>query len=145
MRYSPGRQPYSLALHPDAVADLEALYERDEEAAADIEVFLEQASLNQKTLDSVTWDRYVNYEDPRYDVKEIKKTRQPRYRYNLWRVRLLWLNGHASDYRIIYAFCPPERRYYVFGILPRDVAYDLNHERIAKILAAYDKLEIPRI
>lgn len=145
MRYSPDHQPYSLALHADAEADLDALYESDEDAAAEIEVFLEQVQLNQKTLDSLTWDRYVHYEDPRFDVKEIKQTRHVRYRYNLWRVRLLWLNGHASDYRIIYAFCPPQRRYYVFGIVPRPIAYDLNHERIAKILAAYDELDIPRI
>ncbi len=52
MRYSSSRT-YSLALHADAEADLNRIYEEDEDAAADIEVFLEEAKNNQETLDNL--------------------------------------------------------------------------------------------
>lgn len=57
MRYSPGRT-YSIALHEDAEADLDRIYEEDENVAADIEVFLEEAKNNQEILDNLTRNGY---------------------------------------------------------------------------------------
>jgi len=141
MRYSQGRT-YSLALHTDAEADLDRIYEENEDAGADIEVFLEEAKNNQVTLDNLTCRGYVQYGEWPYDVKEWEKAK--RLKYILWRIRLLWLEGPASKYRIIYAFHPIEYRYYILGIVNRDFNYDLQHERSKQILAAYDTLNIPR-
>ncbi len=141
MRYSSGRS-YSLALHHDAEADLDRIYEEDEDAGADIEVFLEEAKNNQETLDNLTRKGYVEYGEWPYDVKEWEKAK--RSKYNLWRVRLLWLKGPSSKYRIVYAFHPAEYRYYILGIVDRNFNYDLQHERSKQILAAYDNLNIPR-
>jgi len=141
MRYSPSRT-YSLALHNDAEADLDRIYEEDEDAGADIEVFLEEAKNNQETLDNLTRKGYVQYGDCPFDVNEWEKAK--RLKYILWRIRLLWLEGSAAKYRIVYAFHPIEYRYYILGIVERNFNYDLNHERSKQILAAYNALNIPR-
>lgn len=143
MRYSSGRT-YSLALHNDAEADLDRIYEEDENVGADIEAFLEEAKNNQVTLDNLTRRKYVEYGKWPFNVDEWQETKQSKYKYNLWRVRLLWLTGSAAKYRIVYAFHPVEFRYYILGIVNRDFKYDLQHERSKQILAAYDALNIPR-
>ena len=141
MRYSSGRT-YSLALHNDAEADLDRIYEEDENVGADIEAFLEEAKNNQVTLDNFTRRKYVEYGEWPFSVDEWQEAKQSKY--NLWRVRLLWLTGSAAKYRIVYAFHPVEFRYYILGIVNRDFKYDLQHERSKQILAAYDALNIPR-
>lgn len=141
MGYLPSRT-YSLALHADAEADLDRIYEENEDAGADIEVFLEEAKNNQETLDNLTRKGYVQYGEWPFDVKEWEKAK--RSKYILWRIRLLWLEGPAAKYRIVYAFHPIEHRYYVLGIVDRNFNYDLNHERSKQILAAYNALNIPR-
>ena len=141
MRYSPNRT-CSLVLHDDAKADLDRIYEEDEDAGADIEVFLEEAKNNQETLDNLTRKGYVQYGEWPFSVDEWREAKCSRY--NLWRVRLLWLAGAAAKYRIIYAFHTVEYRYYILGIVNRDFEYDLKHERSQQILTAYDDLNIPR-
>lgn len=143
MRYSPIQIGYSIAVHEDAVNDLDQIYLVDEDAAADIEVFLEEAKSNQKLLDALTINKYVNYEDPPYDVKELIELK--RHKLNLWRVRVLWLDSNARDYRVIYAFSPKEMRYYVLGVVHREFNYDIRHEVTKRIIAAYGNLDIARI
>lgn len=141
MRYSPG-QAYSIALYKDAEDDLDLIYSEDEDAAADIEAFLEEAKLNQETLGNLNRKGYVQYGDLPFDVKEWEKAK--RSKYILWRLKLLWLQGNAAKYRIIYAFHPIQYRYYVLGIVERNFDYDIKHPRAQQILAAYDTLDIPR-
>lgn len=141
MRYSPGRT-YSLVLHGDAEADLDCIFEENEDVCAEIEVFLEEAKANQSTLDSLTRKGYVQYGDISFDVTEWEATK--RQKYNLWRLKLLWVGNETAKYRVVYAFHPGEFRYYVLGILHRDFDYDLKHPRSKKIFAAYDALDIPR-
>lgn len=136
-------QIYSIALHEDAKRDLDALYKVDEDAAADIEVFLEEAKFNQYTLENLTHHGYVHYDDQAYNVKEWQKAKKKRL--NLWRLRLMWLENAASEYRIVYAFHPIEFRYYVLGVVPRrELDYDNFNSPISqRIINAYDDLNIP--
>lgn len=145
MRYSSKQSSYSIAVHEDAAHDIEEIYSVNEDAAADIEVFLEEAKLNQKTLDSLTINKYVTDEalPYPYDVKELIELKKKKL--NIWRVRLLLLNSAARNYRIIYAFNPPEMRYYVLGVVHRNFDYDINHEITKRIITAYDNLPIARI
>ena len=131
-------------MHTDAEVDLNRIYEEDEDVGADIEVFLEEAKNNQETLDNLTRRKYVEYGEWPYNVDEWQETKGSIYRYNLWRIRLLWLNGSTARYRIVYAFHPIEYRYYVLGIVDRNFKYDPQNERSKQIFAAYDALNIPR-
>ncbi len=141
MKYSRSSY-YSIAIHDDAQTDLDEIWRVNEDAAADIEAFLEEAKLNQGTLDNLTRNGYVHHGDGPYDVKEWNEAKKQRY--NLWRVRLLWLNGEAGKYRIVYAFHPTEFRYYVLGIVDRKFNYAIKHPISKRITAAYNALSIPR-
>lgn len=143
MRYYPKQPLYSIAIHAYAEGDLDKLYLTDEDAAADIEAFLEEAKLNQRTLDSLTVNKYINEEEPPFNVSELVELK--RQKYNFWRVRLLWLDSNARSYRVVYAFNPTEMRYYVLAVVHREFNYDVNHEITKRIIAAYDELGIPRI
>ena len=140
MRYSQSRV-YSLVIHDDAQDDLDQIFTLNEAVAADIAVFFEEIDGNQDLLDRLVSRGYCNYEDPQFNVDEWQKTRATKF--NLWRVRLLWLQD-ASDYRIIYAFHTIEYRYYVLAILQRDFDYDTNNPRVKRIFETYDALDIPR-
>lgn len=140
MRYSQSRV-YSLVIHDDAQTDLDQIFAANQAVAGDITVFLEEINGNQDLLDRLVSRRFCNYEDPQFDVDEWQKTKVTKF--NLWRVRLLWLSG-ASDYRIIYAFHTIEYRYYVLAILKRDFDYDISNPRVKRIFKIYDALNIPR-
>lgn len=140
MRYSPPR--YSIVVHEDAEADLDAIDALDEDACADIEVFLDEAAEDQIILDNLSRNGHVGYGDMNYDVKEWVEVK--RNHYNLWRLKFFDIPTTAANYRIIYAFHPAEYRYYVLGVLNRSDAYDLSHSRNQQILTTYDALCIPR-
>jgi hypothetical protein len=140
MRYYQSRH-YELAIHQDAQDDLEQIFSVDEVAAADITVFFEEISGNQDLLSRLTSRGYCHYKDPSFDVDEWQKTRVARY--NLWRLKLVWLSN-VRDYRIIYAFHTIEYCYYVLAILKRNFNYDTKNPRVKRILQTYEALNIPR-
>lgn len=140
MRYSPPDH-YSLSVHELAEEDLDALYELDEDGAAAIDVFLEEASSSQEMLDRFTVQDFRSYStDLDYD---IKRWQQLWNRFALWRARLFNVTGAAASHRIIYAFHPVERRYYVLGIVPRDFNYDPDHPLSKRIIRTYGELNLP--
>lgn len=132
-----------MVIHDDAENDLDALYEVDEDGAAEIEVFLDEAIGSQDTLARLTEDHFRSYaldQGQDYDVKrwyELWKT------CALWRVRLYDVPGVAANHRIIYAFHPSEQRIYVLGIVARSFDYDPKHPVSERIVAAYRDLDIP--
>ncbi|NJN36318.1 MAG: hypothetical protein HC794_03735 [Nitrospiraceae bacterium] len=52
------------------------------------------------------------------------------------------MKGLAAGYRVLYAFDRNRQTFYVLGIPPRDIAYDLTHPRIQRLLAVYDSLHL---
>ncbi|ENO90434.1 hypothetical protein [Thauera linaloolentis] len=140
MRYSPPDH-YSLSVHKCAEEDLDALYELDEDGAAAIDVFLEEASSSQEILDRFTIQDYRSYStDFDYDIKRWK---QLWGNFALWRARLFDVPNVAANHRIIYALHPIERRYYVLGIVPRDFDYDSDHPLSKRIIRTYGELDLP--
>lgn len=133
---------YSLVVHEEAKRDLDAIYEIDEDAAADVETFLEEAKNDQELLDNLSRNGFVGYGEVNYSVAEwvaIKKER-----YNLWRLKFFDVSTTAKYYRVIYAFDPCNWRYYVLGVLNRDDAYDFSCLRNQQILETYNQLDLPR-
>lgn len=140
MRYStPDR--LSLSVHKDAENDLDALYDSDEDSAATIDVFLDEASRSQEILDRFTSNDFRSYGSTHdFDVTRWKALWA---KYALWRLRLFDVPGAAANCRIIYTFHSVERRYYVLGIVPRDFDYDQSHPITQRIINAYQELDIP--
>lgn len=125
----------------DAEADLDALYANDEDSAALIDVFLQEAAASQEMLDRFTCQGYRNYGgDFDFDIKRWEKLWSS---HALWRARLFYIENGAANYRIIYAFHPGERRYYILGIVPREFDYEPSHPLSQRIVACYNELGIP--
>jgi hypothetical protein len=132
---------YSMSIHEDAEKDLDTLYAIDEEGAAGIDVFLEEAASSQKVLDHLLENRYRSY-DAGFDF-EVRRWESLWKHYGLWRLRLFDVPGVAASYRVIYAFHGKQRRYYILGIVPRDFDYDPKHPFSRRIVNAYQALGIP--
>jgi len=130
---------YSLVLHDDAVRDLDELWDTGrEDAASLVEVFLEQAKVDQGLLERLS-DR--RYRGRGVDVQSFEAF-WPKG-YNLYRLKLASLQDLGLPYRVLYAFDPRIRRYYVLGVVHRDFDYKQDAPRTQRVLAAYRALDLP--
>jgi hypothetical protein len=134
-------ESFSLSIHETAEQDLETLYAIDEEGAAVIDAFLQEAAGSQDILDRFTCHKYRSYGNP-LDY-EIQRWQALWRHYGLWRARLFHVPGVAATHRIVYAFHPLQRRYYILGIVPREFDYDPSHPLSKRIIAIYQALELP--
>lgn len=129
----------ALFLHDHARGDLDELWEKDEVAAADIEVFLQEAAESNEILESLTDHDFGEYGTEPYHVNKWQE--MWRQRIDLWRVKLWSLEGQGIQYRIIYAYIVGESNFYVLAIAPRSFNYDRNHDLTKRILADYADLK----
>jgi hypothetical protein len=131
----------TIVIHRGAVADLDALWDVDPEAAATITALLQEAKANQEILDSFTSQDFGAHGAKPYSV--LRWSAQQRQGRNLWRLKIWDLERVRSAYRVVYGFDPQKQRYYVLGVFHRDFNYDESDPRTQRVLQAYDRLEIP--
>ncbi|WP_161960879.1 hypothetical protein [Xanthomonas campestris] len=134
---------YKLVIHTDAVADLDQIRVHDPASAADILVLIEEFRGDQWVLDRLNEDHFefrdqddwiLNFSVRRW-VAQWNKDR------NLWRLKCLTLEDEGYRYRIIYAFLPLKRTYFVLGVFPRqNFNYDSADSRTQRVLDAYRSL-----
>lgn len=129
---------YSLVVHEEAEADLEALWRTDAAAAALVTVLLEELEGDQVLLDALTDHKFTHNTDPRFDISRWESFW--RRGKDLWRLRPYFEPGAGPSCRVIYAYLPRRRRYCVLAIVPRDFDYDPQHALTQRILASYDQL-----
>jgi hypothetical protein len=129
----------SLYIHEDAKADLKEIYRKAPKTAACIEVFLQEIKGNQDLLDRLTQQDYGPEGYAPFHVSGWFQ--QWNKGKNLWRLKLWDLESKGIKYRIIYAFIPHQRKYYVLAILSRNnFNYEENDPRTKRILDAYEAL-----
>lgn len=126
---------YKLLFHEDAEADLDALWEVDEQAAARIDTVLDEIAADQESLDALTVFDFGSDSTKSDFHVENWVTAKP-----LWRLKVWDLDGQAIPYRVIYGFIPGKRYYYVLGIMPRSWNYNPRDERSIRIRSAYTDL-----
>lgn len=130
-----------LYVHEHAQADLDALWEEDAEAAARIEVILEEIEGDQDYLDRLTQNNFGRQGRDEFNVRLIEN--QARINNNIWRLKVWSLERRDQKYRVIYAYfprTPTEGSYYVLGVMPREIDYDRDHEFVQRIESAYQAL-----
>ena len=127
-------------LHDDAQADLEHLWARDEDAAAAIQVALEEADLDPRVLDKLT--HHGNNELPSGQELNVKRweTASRAAKRDVWRLRVL--NSPATSYRIVYGYHIQHRQIYVLGITHKEMFIydDLGDNFCARCLATWAQL-----
>ena len=131
----------TIVLHRGADADIDAIWDDEPQIAAAILALLQEAKGNQLVLDTFTSHDFGAYGTEPYHVS-VWAAQQRRGR-NLWRLKIWELEKHAIRYRVVYAFDPRIHRYYVLGVFNRDFDYDESDPRTQRVLAVYDRLNIP--
>lgn len=129
---------FSLQVHDDAEADLEALFRRSPRVASRILVLLEEVEADQDLLDRLTQQDFG--QDRATEFQVSRWIRQWNKGKNLWRLKVWDLEDKGIRYRVVYAFVPQRRQYHVLGIVPRSFNYEDDHPLTLRILAAYDAL-----
>lgn len=128
----------ALFIHDDASADLDALWERQPQAAARIVALLEELEGNHDLLDRLTQHDYGAYQSADFHVSKWQE--QWRKGRDLWRLKVWELEEHGLRYRVVYAFMPKKHQYHILAIAPREFDYDANHPIGQRIIRAYQAL-----
>jgi hypothetical protein len=132
---------FRLSIHEDAVADLQAIWAAgDARSFGVIRMFLQLAKSDQQILESLASDFFGFDGVSNFNVR--KWIAQQNRGRNLWRVRLCDIKGLDVPHRILHAFNPANRTYYVLAIMDRGINYDESSTRIRRLLAVYDSLGI---
>lgn len=127
-----------LFIHDDANNDLELLWSQDPQAAARIEVLLEELEGDDNLLDRLTQHNFGNRNHDPFNVsKWLAHWNKGR---DIWRLKIWDLEKKGLKYRIIYAFIPRKNNHHILAIAPRDFNYDTNHPISRRILLAYEDL-----
>jgi len=131
---------YALAIHNDAIADLELVWKSDEQAAATIQTALEEIKDSQYYLSSLSIEGFA---DEKIDVAMFRNMQ--RRGLNFWRLKLfeIDLSPTTLSYRIIYAYDGPKGIFYVLAIMHRDQDYENDPNLMKRLETAYDKLGLP--
>lgn len=129
---------YTLAVHADASDDLVTLAKTEPAKAARIVTVLQEIQHDQDLLDALTAQNYGAYGAQPIHVTKIEKFWHQGA--DIWRLKIWDLEAQGIKQRVIYAFLPQKRKYFVLGVVPRKHAYDTNHPRIQRLLKAYEDL-----
>jgi len=129
---------YSLVVHDDAKADLEHLWQTQEEVAALIFAALQEIEGDQRLLDGLTINGFGAFEAEKFEVR--KWLAFWNRGVDLWRFKLWDLEKLGVPYRVIYAFQSSKMRYHVLGIFHRSFDYNPNDARTKRVKNAYDNL-----
>lgn len=112
-----------LDIHEHAEADLERLWESDPDAAAAIEVVLEEMQADPRLIDKLT--QHGNNPFGQASVVNVKLWVSARNkRGNLWRFRVL--NTPATKYRVVYGYHSQTRQVCVLAVAEKGVEFDYD-------------------
>lgn len=130
---------YSLAFHPEAVAELKALKTTDPVAWARLVTVFAEWKADHGLLDRLSQHGYGADQRAAFDVSRwIALWNEG---LNVWRVKLWSLERQGLQYRVIYVFQPVEQRYYVCAIAPRGWNYDEQHPISQRVRALARELD----
>lgn len=129
---------FRLHIHEDAEGDLEALYEADPDAAAEIVTMLEEIEGDQKLLSSLLDHGFNHATEPLFNVTKFVECW--RKGEDIWRIRSMDFRTAAPKYRVLYAYLPTSRAFHVLGVVPRSFNYDAADPFTKRIRAAYADL-----
>ena len=118
----------------------ELIWNSDPDAAAVITALLQEAKANTAVLDSFTSHDFGACQSTYHISRWAEQQRKGR---NLWRLKIWELQDQPPFYRVVYAFHPQEHIHYILGVFDRDSNYDENDARTQRVLAVYDRLDIP--
>ncbi|MHB1587724.1 MAG: hypothetical protein ACYCRH_11925 [Acidiferrobacteraceae bacterium] len=132
-----------LEIAQEAKEDLDKLWDEDAQAAARIELILQEAQNNPTLLAELSRDVFDNGV-----INTERWMDQWKMGRNLFRLKIWFLERHRGQryrirYRIIYAFQPLKNSYHILGVVTRDFEYEDQDPRTERIKTAYSRLGLP--
>jgi len=127
-----------LIVQPSAEADLDELYEIDEEAAATINVLLDEIYGNEQLIELLCRDRVARREDPAFDNERFIELWNDGY--TIYRLKMWDFDGALIPYRVLHAYDGRTDCTHILAILPREHSYDTAHEKVRRCVGDYDAL-----
>lgn len=130
-----------VVVEQNAIADLDALWEQDEEAAADMEVLLEALEECPDWVWRLTRpEGYRHYPEPQFDTVKFEEFWHQNL--NLFRIRPLF-NPQLVNYRILYACDNHTDTLHILAIMGREAdTYDPRNPIVQRIIADYRRLRL---
>ncbi|KJZ10431.1 hypothetical protein TW86_14130 [Halomonas sp. S2151] len=129
-----------LFIHADAQNDLDELWAQDEDAAAHIEVMLEEIRGDERLLSTLLEHDFGSYREAGHKYSISKWLHFWNRGQDLWRLKAWELEESGTKLRIVYAYLPSSAAYHVLAIAPREFNYDPEHPITRRVLAAYNDL-----
>lgn len=130
-----------LILDPDAEAELDALYDENEDTAADFDLLLERLGEDEKTLEFLCLPENNFKYSPPYEVKKFIEAQN--IGRNIFSIKTQDTDGHRTDYRMLIGHDAQKNIYHVLAVTNRDYSYDPGHESFKQLLKRYDDSDIP--
>jgi hypothetical protein len=132
---------YTLEVHPDAAQDIKELLQSDRRSTLKTVAFLQDLRGNQDLLDRLSQHDFHHHNIPEFHVSRFSS--QWDRGLNLWRIKFWDEEGRILRQRVFYAYDPANDVYWVLGVFRRDDAlYRRDDPRTARLLAAYESLEL---
>ncbi|MBK6007623.1 hypothetical protein JJB11_16105 [Ramlibacter ginsenosidimutans] len=126
----------------EAADEIDALYESDEDAAADIDFLIEQLFEDHRTLEELCLPRDHFDFEPAFEIKRFGAAQ--RLGKNVYSAKLRsTADNSVIPYRLLVGFDAQRDRYHVLSIAHRNHAYDTRHPHFAELLRRYDDAGIP--
>lgn len=125
----------------EANAELDALYDQDEDAAALFDLLLQELDANDHVRDLLFRPaNHFNFTPP-FDVGRVGEAQK--LGKNVYRIKVRNEAGQFVPWRMLLGFHAQIDVFYVLSVLPRDHAYDTGHESFRQALSRYERLGIP--
>ena len=131
----------TIIVHPSARTDLDALWDDDEDAAAEIETALEEIAADVRLMDHLCRQKFRNDDRPEFDVDLVAVFQ--RRGLNLYRLKFWDYQGSLISYRVLYAHHAQRDVYHVLAVISRENAYDTEHPLVKRVIADYDRMGLP--
>ena len=144
MKYTQVDIVYELIPHNDLLIDLKRILAIEPRAVYRTRELIEELRTNQDLLDRLSQQNYGAWpskpkKDAFFNVKMWIEAQNKGL--NLWRLRDFSLVEKGLEYRLVYAFLPQKKQYFVLALVEKDFDYDIDHPVSRRIFASCRALE----
>jgi hypothetical protein len=126
----------------EAYAEIDALYEVDEDAAAMFDLLLETLADDPSMLDRLFRPANHYQYTPPFEIKRFGELQAQGKNVYIIKVRHP-TQGHLLPYRLLLGYHAQMDTYYTLTLIEREIDYDVHDPTIVAALERYDRCGIP--
>ena len=132
---------YELIVPKEVGEEIDALYETDEDAAAQIDFLLDELVNDQPTLEMLCVAHNNYLYNPAFEVKVFEEAKKQKKNIYILKFRLE--DGNLASQRILIGFNSQRSTYYVLAVPDRSISYNTGDPAFIDLLHRYEQCGIP--